>query len=132
MDTRKIIASKFKNVGNYARIPLLREDQYFNAQMTSEGILVDNLSTQPLLPWIVFEETVQLLQRLGGSARKGDAMNNKLCDPGLSLNSVEGHIAHIVYNKQPGDWVFRRITPIACILIWAGICSSEPGVLILN
>lgn len=46
---------------------------------------------------------------------------------GLSLESVEGHIAHLVYGRQLGQTVFRRITPIACILIWAGICEHVPG-----
>ena len=46
--------------------------------------------------------------------------------------SAEGHIALVVYGKQPSNSVFRRITPIACILIWAGICADAPGELILR
>lgn len=58
-------------------------------------------------------------------------MGPKLGDPGLPLSSIEGHVAHTVYGKQVGESVFRRITPIACILIWTGICKAAPGELIL-
>ena len=58
-------------------------------------------------------------------------MNYKLGETGLATDTIEGHIAHVVYDKSDGDSVFRRITPIACILIWAGVCRAEPGELVL-
>ena len=70
--------------------------------------------------------------RNNGTAMRGDAMNAKLGDEGLPLDSVEGHIAHVVYGKKIGDSVFRRITPIACILVWSGICESKPMKLVLT
>ena len=90
-----------------------------------------NLDKQPLLPWALFEETVSLLSRNGGCADRGNAMNCRLGDDGLSLDSVEGHIAAMVYGQREGDSVFRRITPVACILIWAGICRHSTGELVL-
>jgi hypothetical protein len=93
--------------------------------------MVSNLDKQPLLRWAVFEETVALLGRNGGRASRGDAMNSKLGDDDLSLDSVEGHIAATIYGQREGDSVFRRITPVACILIWAGICRHSPGELVL-
>jgi hypothetical protein len=98
----------------------------FMADLGDEGIKVDNLGAQPLLPWVVFQEAICLLVRNGGRAERGDAMDAKLGEEGLSLDSVEGHIAHVVYGKLPGNAVFRRITPIACILIWAGVCEPAP------
>ena len=92
---------------------------------------MDNLGTQPFLPWAVFQEAICVLVRNAGRAGRGNAMNYKLGEPGLSLDSIEVHIAHVVYGKRNGDSVFRRITPIACILIWAGVCRAEPGELIL-
>ena len=59
-------------------------------------------------------------------------MGPKLGEPELPFESIEGHIAHVVYGKKNGESVFRRITPISCILIWAGICVSEPNELILT
>ena len=62
---------------------------------------------------------------------RGNAMNARVGDEDLSLHSIEGHIAHVVYGKQIGVTVFRRITPIAGILVWAGVCEAKPGELIL-
>ena len=72
-----------------------------------------------------------VLIRNGGRADRGDAMGSKLGDEGLTVDSIEGHIALVIYNKRPGDTVFRRITPIACILVWAGICRTEPHQLVM-
>lgn len=66
-----------------------------------------------------------------GKAKRGRAMRSRLGDPDLALDSVEGHVAHVVYGKRVGEVVFRRITPIACILIWAGICEAKPNELSL-
>jgi hypothetical protein len=118
-------------MGNPTQIPLLKGDESFEAELSTDGIYVDNLGTQPFLPWVVFTETVSLLKKSGGRAPRGDAMNSKLSESKLPINSVEGHIAHIVYGKQLGDTIFRRITPIACILIWSKICRHEPGELVL-
>jgi hypothetical protein len=130
MQAVEMIRRKFAESHDTAQIPLLKGG-YFTAKVTAEGIRVDNLGTQPLLPWAVFQEAVCVLMRNGGRAERGDAMGPKLGDEGLSEDSIEGHIASVVYGKRPGDSVFRRITPIACILVWAGVCRAEPGELVL-
>jgi len=104
----------------------------FSAVMVDGGIDVSNLGNQPFLPWEVFTETVSLLIRQGGSADKGNAMGYRLGSEELPMDSVEGHVAHTVYGKQKGESVFRRITPIANILVWSGICINEPGRLSLS
>jgi hypothetical protein len=58
-------------------------------------------------------------------------MGNRLGEPGLPLESVEGHIAHTIYGRPMGAFIFRRIVPVACTLIWANICRHEPGYLVL-
>ncbi len=93
---------------------------------------VSNLAGQPLLPWAVFDEAVAVLERNGGRASRGDAMNCRPGDEGLPLDSVEGHIAASIYGRRVGDSVFRRITPVACILVWAGICAHRPGELLFR
>jgi len=128
--TIEILKNKFTEVGSPIDIPLLKGGA-FRASTKGDGVIVDNLGSQPFLPWPVFQEAICVLIRNGGSALRGDAMQSKLGDPGLPLDSVEGHIAHVVYGKKFGDTVFRRITPISCILIWAGICRAEPHKLIL-
>lgn len=126
------IKSRFDEVGNPARIPLLKGCRTFKAEFSTDGIYVDNLGNQPFLCWDAFIEAVSILKAKGGRAKKGDAMKSKLGEQDLPLNSVEGHVAHAVYEYQEGDYVFRRITPIACILIWANICQHKPGELILS
>lgn len=125
------IKEKLQIAGGKAAIPLQRGG-IFTATLVEGGVQVDNLDNQPFLPWAVFEEAVDFLARHGSRAPRGNAMEYKLGESGLPLDSIEGHIAHAVYNKGLGDSVFRRITPIAGILVWAGICDSAPGELILR
>ena len=125
------ITKKFVEAGGKANIPFLKGNKTFEAKYTSKGIYVTNLGNAPFLPWAVFTETFLLLKNNNGRAIRGNAMQYRLGGEGLPLDSVEGNIASKVYGKKIGDTVFRRITPIACILIWAGICRSEPGELVL-
>ena len=131
IDIVATIKNKFQRVGSHERIPLLRGNRTFKAELREDGIMVDNLSSQPFLPWQVFEEAVLVLERNGGRAQHGDAMNSKLGEAGPPLDSAEGHIAHVVFGKKVGESVFRRITPIEGIIIWAGVCRAAPGELIL-
>jgi hypothetical protein len=120
------IKTKFAQTGVSTEISLLKGGSFI-AKLTDGGISVDNLGTQPFLPWVVFEQAMNVMERNSGIAVRGNAMNFRLGDPKLPLDSIEGHIASVVYGRECGDTVFRRITPIACILIWAGICEPKPG-----
>jgi hypothetical protein len=76
----------------------------------------------------MFRQKASPLGEVGGVGFvRLDAMNSRLGDEGLPLDSVEGYVAHVVDGKQVGESVFRRISPIAAILVWAGICDSAPG-----
>ncbi len=131
------IVKRFKQVGNPAHIPLLRTSQrgknIFQARMIEDqGIIVDNLpESEALLPWEVFTETIQLLESKGGKARKGSS-TAKLGSEKLPLDSIEGHIAYKVFNKQEGDTILRRISPITGILRWARMVENKPGELVLT
>ena len=113
-------------------IPLKKGNGRINVKLSKDGVMVSNLARQPFLPWSVFEETVSLLKKCGGKAMKGDAMNGRLGDSKLPIDSIEGYIAYKIYEKKLGDSVFRRITPISCILEWAGVCDNERGELIIK
>ncbi len=125
------IQRKFHKTGSLVKIRLVKGGSFL-ADMTENGIRVNNLGGQPFLPWAVFQETVKLLVRNGGRAERGSAMGARLGEQSLSLDSVEGHIAHVVYGKKVGETVFRRVVPVAAILIWAGICEAAPGDLVLK
>ena len=110
----------------------LQTSGFFSARMTEEGVMVDNLGFYPFLPWTVFMETVNLLVRNCGRAEKGDAMSSRLGEEGLSLETVEGRIAHVIYGRKIGETVFRRIAPISATLVWAGVCDATTDELILR
>jgi hypothetical protein len=113
-------------------VPLKKGEGRIIVKLGKDGLMVSNLANQPFLPWTVFEETMALIQKGNGKAVKGDAMNGKLGDSKLPIDSIEGLLAYKIYNKKLGDSVFRRITPIGCILEWAGVCDNERGELILR
>ena len=123
----EIVKQKLSAANDSVKIPLMRGNRTFTAQVTEGGIMVDNLGTQPFLPWEVFHEAICVLIRSGGTAKRGDAMKYKLGDPELAFDSIEGHVAQVVYGKKQCDTIFRRITPIVCVLVWAGLCSSNKG-----
>lgn len=127
----EIIKQKF-GVENLRKAIPLQKGEPFKAYMTDEGVTVDNLGTEPLLPWVVFAEAINLLNQKGGKAERGNAINGRLGDELLPLDSIEGHIAQAVYGKKSGDSIFRRISPIAAILVWAGLCENAPGELKLR
>lgn len=94
-----------------------------------EGIevtcLADN-AHKNFLPWGAFWHAVHIIHVNGGVAIRGNA-RERLGLNALPFNSVEGHVAHAIYGKQRGDSVFSRISPIAHILILAGVCVEQPG-----
>ena len=107
---------------------------YFKAWLdkNGKGVLVSNLGKNNLLEWKVFTETLKFLNGNSGNADRGNAMMYKLGEVGLPLESIEGHLAKRIYKKNEGDSVFRRITPIASILVWSGVCRSPIGKLALK
>ena len=129
---KEIIIRKFNKTGGTGIIPLMKSNRTFTATYNKEGVKVSNLGSQGLLSWEVFYETIEILNKNGGKASKGDAMKGKLGDIKLPLDSVEGYIAYKVYGKALGKTVFRRISPISGILKWAEICLNERGILRLK
>ena len=121
----KIIQSRFDEVGENTEIPIANTYETFNAAMRDEGIYVDNLGALHFLPWVVFTETVRLLEIRGGRALLGDADFGRLGDDFLPLDSVEGYLAVGLYDKMVGDEVFPRIIPVASILEWASIARID-------
>jgi hypothetical protein len=99
----------------------------FDARFEEDGIYVDNLGSQPFLPWKIFPEAINCLRDNDGQVKKGNAIDSRLGDINLGLNTMEGYIASKVYGCKVGDNVFRRITPIASILAWAEICENTRG-----
>jgi hypothetical protein len=125
------IKLKFGDIENVVLIPL-PFGGFFSARMIEQGIMVDNLGFYPFLPWTVFVEVINFLARKSGRAEKGDAISARLGDEGLSLETVEGHVAHVIYGKKVREVIFRRMSSISAILVWAGVCDATPDELILR
>jgi len=125
------IKLKFEEIDRVVIIPI-QGGSFFSARMTGEGIIVDNLGFYPLLPWTVFVELINFLIKNGSRAEKGFSTDARLGDEGLSLETMEGHIAHVVYSKKVGDVIFRRMSSISAILVWAGVCVATDDELILS
>lgn len=133
---RKAIVEKFRKAGfgNEVSVPYVQDPNLtFTASYPKEGVYyvsVSVLGAQHKLPLMVFDVVQALLHYTGGRAQRGNATNYKLGHPKLPFDSVEGCVARIVFNKDQGDSVFRRITPICCLLIWAGVCKHARGELL--
>lgn len=126
----KIIKEKLEGCGGQASVPLLRGNRNFQVRLVDNGVEVSNLRSYPFLPWEVFIKTIELLDKNNGVAKKGNGRgSDKLGDGAVALDTIEGYIAREVYGKNIGESVFRRITPICNILIWAGVCENGKGTL---
>ncbi len=104
-----------------------QKGNFVTCKKIEDGIVVDCLNDsgyKQFLPWGVFWQAVHVIIINGGSAQKGKAIGPVLGDPELPINSVEGWVANVVYGKQPGDIVYRRISPIAHILSASGVCVN--------
>ena len=98
------LKERFAVEGNRSLIPLIRGDKPFKAELSEDGLYVDNLGNQPFLPWAVFVEVFELMKGMGGCVMKGNAMLHRLDTQGLPIDSVvDGHIAYKVYGKQAGE-----------------------------
>ena len=64
----EVIKHKFERIDRPVRIPL-QKGRSFKGVMPDKGIVVDNLGGRPLIPWIVFEEVIDLLIRRVGNQR---------------------------------------------------------------
>lgn len=104
----------------------------FRARCTPKGVEVDCLGSNSIIEWGAFDAIQLLLRRSpSSSAARGSAMNSRLGDIGLPTDSVEGCVA-VYYGRKEGDSIFRRISPIANLLVWAGLCRHGRGKLISN
>lgn len=130
-DVVESIKKMFHEIGNPANISLLKGD-FFKAELFEDGIKVENQGDEFFLPWSAFIETVRLLIGDPGSVPSEAVENNKPGDSGLYITSIDGVPTYVVYGGKLGYSVYKRIAPIAAVLIWAEICRYEAGYLILN
>jgi len=128
LDTLKV---KLKSINGSIELPTQRGTFTCTPVFCGDviiGLNVTNLGNYPFISIDVFVAVISLLKLShNNEAVNGNVMDCKLGDDDLSMNSVEGHIASLVYGKSQGDTIFRRITPVARILEWAGVCTIITG-----
>ncbi len=96
-----------------------------------KSFISDKLPIKPPYEYTVFDVIVDLLQRQGGSARKGNGRNYKLGEPGCEENTVVGTVAKYRGNRL-GESVFDPVFVLAAVLEWAGIAENGRGELLLR
>ena len=82
--------------------------------------------------YTVFDAVVDLLIKSPGyRARKGNARNFKLSEPGCEENTVAGAV--LVYmGKKPGESGLDPVFILAAVLEWAGIATNGRGYIALT
>lgn len=130
MPYQQAIVQHLQQHGGVAQVQNQRGGSFTATLFLDEGYVhVSCLGASPNIPLTAFDAIECLLEETQGQALRGSAMNSRLGTAELPLESVEGWVAHQVFGRQKGDTVFRRITPMACLLVWAGVCVHGRGVL---
>ena len=97
------------------------------------GLVSPKIPLRNQLTWEVFDAAVEVVRKNGGRAKKGNAQSGaKLGSEKLSLDSVEGYVAHKVHGVKEGDSAFGPAFVICAILDWAGVCHNTRGYLTIN
>ncbi|WP_335871098.1 DUF2089 family protein [Bacillus sp. 2205SS5-2] len=128
------IKEKLNACGGRTTIKLLQGDPceiWFD--VSGKGLISPKIPPANQLVWEAFDAAVEVVIQNGGKAVKGKARSGaKLGSDDLSLNSVEGYIAHKVHGVEEGETAFGPGFVIAAVLDWADICKNERGYLSIN
>ncbi len=89
-----------------------------------DSVWVSNLGASPYLPAEVFHIASELIAKHARTP-KGDATRYKLGEDGLPLDSIEGAVAHQVFGRSPGEFVYRRISAISGILVFCRLAEDD-------
>lgn len=130
----RTIKEKLNNNNGRAIIRLYQGDScaiWFDEN--GKGLVSPKIPPANQLVWEVFDAAVEVVLNNGGKAVKGKARSGaKLGSDNLSLNSIEGYIAHKVHGVKEGETAFGPGFVICAVLDWADICKNERGYLMMN
>lgn len=129
MPYRQVIIKRLQEHGGAAQVPNQRGGS-FRATLMDGCVHVDCLASSPNIPFEAFDAIESLLAENQGQALRGNARNHRLGAAALPLDSVEGRVAYETFGRQEGAHVLQRVTPLTCLLVWAGVCVHGRGVLI--
>lgn len=123
------IKEKLNASGGICRIPLFNGDPCeISYREDGKGLLSPKIPLEDQLIWEVFDSALEVVLKNGGQAIKGKAQSGvALGSKGLPLNSVEGYIAHKVFNVKEGESAYGAGFVIYAVLDWAGVCTNCNG-----
>ncbi|BFK82140.1 hypothetical protein I3900191A7_22850 [Clostridium baratii] len=129
----KILKEKLNKVNGSTIIKLKsNKDCDIRFSKNGDGIISSKIPGDDTMRWEVFDAVIELLNKSGGKALKGNARSGKLGNPKFTIDTVEGYIAFKAYGKQEGESSFGPGFVIYAILEWAGICENGRGYIRLN
>ncbi len=128
----EIIKAKLKENGGHITVYTARGlPCEIYAENDGLSFTSDKLPIKPAYEYAVFDVIVNLLQKQGGHARKGNGRNYRLGDPNCDETTVVGAVA-IYRGRKTGESVFDPVFVLAAVLEWAGIITNGRGELTLT
>lgn len=127
----EIIKAKLKEHGGHVTVYTQRGlPCEIYAEPDGRTFTCDKLPIRPPYAYAVFDAIIDLLEKQGGRARKGNGRNYKLGEAGCEESTVVGVIAR-QRGYETGDSVYDPVFVMAAILEWAGLVENGRGELIL-
>ncbi len=129
----EIIKEKLKENGGHVTVYTIRGlPCEIYAAPNGKSFISDKLPITPAYEYRVFDCIVELLEKHGGSARKGNGRNYKLGESKCDDTTIVGYIGSHYAGKKQGESVFDPVFVLGAVLEWAGIAHNERGYLRLS
>jgi hypothetical protein len=128
-----------KNSNNIWMIPQQRGAQPFDIKVVAKnqvlGFEVEHrvMPIDTFFPIELFNFVIaELFQSPTKSLERGNGLKNRIGGVGMGINTIESKVAIRFYAKRRGQFVDRRISVIANILVESGVCEHGKGILRLK
>lgn len=134
------LADKSYNGQNTIIVPLQKKRKEFdsfvihpiykNSKIVAINVERRVMPVDTVFPIEIFNLVLNSLSKAENyTLPNGKAQGNRMGDEGLSSSTIEYIVAKVIYKKNDGDTIDRRISVISNILIAANLCESKPKAL---
>ena len=135
----KSFVKKVENSNNTWMIPQQRKAQSFHIKVVTKkkvlGFEVEHrvMPIDTFFPIELFDFVIdELFNSPTKSLERGNGLENPIGGVGMGINTIESKVAIRFYAKRRGQFVDRRISVIANILVESGVCAHGRGILRLK
>lgn len=135
----KTFIKNVKNSNNMWIVPQQRNAQSFHIKIVTlnkvPGFEVEHrvMPIDTFFPIEIFNFVIdELFKSPTKSLERGNGLKNPIGGVGMGLNTIESKVAIRFYAKTQGQFVDRRISVIANILVESGVCTHGRGILRLK